>query len=153
MLLWGILTLFCLYDTNHTKSQQVQWAKGIFFEPCLIMLWLNAMVVQNLDATGLAAICCTNVLFLFFPSTPAVSTSGRAESRAVQKGPTVLLILETCVSSPVSVPELAVSKSGFSEACWVLFSTTHDMPWVSWNAKYACWELQGDCTNIVGFII
>lgn len=37
-----------------------------------------------------------------------------AESREVQKGLTVLLLLETCVSSPVSVLELAVSKSGFS---------------------------------------
>lgn len=62
-------------------------------------------MIQNFDAAGLTAIYFANFFFLFFfSSTTAVSTSGQEEkSRAVQKGPIVLILLETCVSSPVSI--------------------------------------------------
>lgn len=46
------------------------------------------MIVQSLDAAGLAAIYCTDFLFLFFfPSTPAVSTSRRGRKQGSAEGP------------------------------------------------------------------
>lgn len=42
------------------------------------------MIVQNLDAAGLAAIYCNNFFFL---STPAVSTSGRGRKQGGAERP------------------------------------------------------------------
>lgn len=148
MLLWSTLALFCLYDTKPYQKPTGTVSQRDF-------LWgmSHDVVGKCNDCNGWLPFVALMSYSSFFPLPLLWALVELEGSRAVQKGPTVLPILETCVSSPVSIPELAVSKSGFSEACWVLLSTTHDMPWVSWNAKYACWELQEDCVNMMGFII
>lgn len=163
MPLWGVLALsFLSKDTEQANSQQVQWAKWLFFEPYLMVLWQDVRIVQNLDAEGLTASYFNNFFFLFGfwfcfvfvlpPPVLWVLADRRQKAMQCRNAPLCsffcrhVLVLQW-------VSELALSKSGYSMACWVLLSTTQNVPWVSWNAKYAFWRLQEDCVNTAGFMI
>lgn len=147
------LLSFLFKDIEQAKSQQVQWAKWLFFESHLMVLWQDVKIIQNLYAAGLTAVYFTNFFSLLFSLHHCCEHSQIESKKAGQcrKGP-LCSFTWRCVSSPVSIRArcFKVRLSGGMLSA-LIYYPGHALSQLECRMCFS--GLQEDCVNTAGFMI